>query len=198
MYDISRMAQREGLKISIVSNGYINPAPLRKLLTHINAVKVDLKAFNDEFYRKITSARLKPVLQTLKVLKEENKYFEIVNLVIPTLNDDMDEIKRMCDWICKELGENVPVHFSRFYPTYRLTNLPSTPVRTLERAIETAHRCGLQYVYIGNVPGHKHNSTYCPECDKRLIHRSHFSVFANNIEQAKCSKCGYDIHGIWS
>ncbi len=198
MYDISRMAQREGLKTSIVSNGYINPDPLRELLTYINAVKIDLKAFNDEFYRNIASARLKPVLQTLKVLKEENKYFEIVNLVVPTLNDDVDEIKRMCDWISTELGENVPVHFSRFYPTYRLANLSSTPVRALERAIETAHSSGLQYVYIGNVPGHKYNSTYCPACNKRLIHRSHFSVFSNNIEQAKCSGCGYEIHGIWS
>ncbi len=197
MYDISRMAQREGLKVSIVSNGYINPAPFRKLLTYLDAVKIDLKAFDDEFYRDVTSARLKPVLRTLKVLKEENIFFEIVNLVVPTLNDDPDEVKRMCDWIVHELGEHVPVHFSRFVPTYRLANLSSTPVRTLERAVDIAHNSGLQYVYIGNVPGHKYNSTYCPGCDKRLIHRSHFSVLSNHIAQAKCNHCGYEIHGIW-
>ena len=197
MYDISRRAQSEGLKVSIVSNGYINPDPLRKLLPYIDAVKIDLKSFNDDFYRDVASARLQPVLQTLKVLKEENKFFEIVNLVVPTLNDDAGEIKSMCEWIVNELGKEVPVHFSRFVPTYKLAGLPSTPVSTLEKAVETAHNAGLQYVYIGNVPGHKYNSTYCPECDTLLINRTHFTVLSNSIEQARCNRCGYEIHGIW-
>ncbi len=197
MYDISRIAHRKGLKVSIVSNGYINPAPLRQLLHHVDAVKIDLKAFRDAFYRDVASARLEPVLSTLQVLKEENVFFEIVNLVVPGLNDDANEIKQMCDWICKELGDHVPVHFSRFFPSYRLTNIHSTSVRTLERAVKTAQRSGLRYVYIGNVPGHKNNSTYCPGCAKRLVHRSHFSVLGNNIAQSTCNRCGYAVHGIW-
>lgn len=197
IYDISRIAQKEGLKVSIVSNGYINPEPMRKLLTYLDAVKIDLKAFSEHFYRDVSSARLEPVLQTLKVLKEEKMFFEIVNLVVPTLNDDADEIKRMCKWISTELGANVPVHFSRFVPTYKLSNLSSTPVRTLERAVGIAHDAGLKYVYIGNVPGHKYNSTYCPKCEKRLIHRTHFSVLSNNIDDGRCNSCSYEIYGIW-
>ncbi len=197
MVDISRLAQAGGLKVSIVSNGYIQAEPLRELLAYVDAVKIDLKAFNDAFYQDIASARLEPVLQTLRLLRQENKHLEIVNLLIPTLNDDMDEVKKMCDWICHELGEEIPLHFSRFFPSYRLTHLPSTPVRTLEKAAETAQKAGLQYVYIGNVPGHASNSTYCPECSKRLVHRTHLQVLDNHITAAKCSGCGHDIHGIW-
>ncbi len=197
MHDISRLASKKGLKVSIVSNGYINPQPLRKLLAFLDAVKIDLKAFGENFYKEVSYARLDPVLQTLKVLKKEKAFFEIVNLVVPTLNDDPGDIKNMCVWIKKNLGENIPLHFSRFSPTYKLSNLPSTPVRTLETAINIAHESGLKYVYIGNVPGHKHNSTYCPRCEKRLIHRVHFSVLSNNLENGRCNSCGYQIHGIW-
>ncbi len=197
MYDISRLARKNGLKVSIVSNGYINPQPLRKLLANLNAVKIDLKAFSDSFYRDVSSARLEPVMKTLKILKEENKFFEIVNLVVPTLNDNPGEIRKMCLWIKKTLGENVPVHFSRFVPTYKLSNLPSTPLRTMETAINIAHESGLKYVYIGNVPGHKNNSTYCPQCGQKLIYRVHFSVLSNKVENGLCNSCGYQIHGIW-
>ena len=197
MYDISRLASSKGLKVHIVSNGYINPRPLRKLLAWLDAVKIDLKAFSEEFYREISAARLKPVMQTLKILKEEGMFFEIVNLVVPTLNDDPHDIRKMCVWIRDNLGDEVPLHFSRFVPTYKLTNLPATPVRTLEAAVRIAHGSGLKYVYIGNVPGHKYNSTYCPQCENRLIHRTHFSVLGNNLEQGTCKFCGYRIHGIW-
>lgn len=197
MLDISRMAQEGGLKVSIVSNGYIQEEPMRKLLAHVDAVKIDLKAFNDSFYRDIASASLEPVLQTLKVIGQEKKHLEIVNLLIPTLNDDMDEIKQMCDWICHELGEHIPLHFSRFFPSYRLTHLPATPVRTLGKAAETAQKAGLQYVYIGNVPGHAANSTYCPACSKKLVHRTHLQVLDNRITGGQCSGCKQPIHGIW-
>ena len=197
MHDISILARQSGLKVSIVSNGYMNPRPLRTLLACLDGVKIDLKAFSEDFYREVSSARLQPVMQTLKVLKEERAFFEIVNLVIPTLNDNPDEIRKMCVWIRENLGEEVPLHFSRFYPTYKLTNLPSTPVRTLEAAVGIACGAGLKYVYIGNVPGHKHNSTFCPHCGERLIHRTHFSVLGNNVENGKCKFCGYGIDGIW-
>lgn len=197
MYDISRLARNRGLKVGIVSNGYINPQPLRALLAYLDAVKIDLKAFSEDFYGEVSSARLQPVLQTLQVLKEEKAYFEIVNLVVPTLNDDPGDIEKMCIWIRDNLGEDVPLHFSRFHPSYKLTNLPATPVRTLEAAIRIAYDSGLKYVYLGNVPGHKYNSTYCPQCKNQLINRTHFSVLSNNVEKGCCKFCGHKIPGIW-
>jgi len=197
IYEISKLAKKNGLKTSIVSNGFINPEPLRKLLPYLDAVKIDLKAFTEKFYREICAAELEPVLKTLKVLKEEGAFFEIVNLIIPTLNDSSEEIRKMCEWLKENLGEDVPLHFSRFTPAYRLTHLPATPIETLEEAVKIAKSIGLKYVYIGNVPGHKHNSTFCPGCKERLIHRVHFSVLSNNIENGKCKFCGYNILGIW-
>lgn len=197
IYDTSKLAKEEGIKTSIVSNGYINPEPLRKLHSVLSAVKIDLKGFTEKFYREVCAAELEPVLKTLKVLKEEGAFFEIVNLVIPTLNDNAEEIKKMCEWIRNDLGNDVPIHFTRFTPSYRLTNLPSTPVKTLEMAVSTAHDVGLKYVYIGNVPGHKYNSTFCPKCEERLIHRIHFAVLSNSIGDGKCRSCQEKIPGIW-
>lgn len=197
IYEISRLAKKTGIKTSIVSNGFINPAPLKKLLPYLTAVKIDLKAFTEKFYFEISSGELNPVLDTLKLLKEEGAFFEIVNLVIPTLNDSPNEIKKMCKWIKDNLGDDVPLHFSRFHPAYKMTHLPRTPVKTLEMAHKTANEAGLKYVYIGNVPGHKYNSTFCPGCSKRLIHRIQFSILSNNIIDGKCKFCGYEIKGIW-
>jgi len=198
MYDIATLAQKNGIKTSIVSNGFISPEPLRRLVRVLDAVKIDLKAFTETFYSQIASGQLTPVLRTLQVLKEEGVYFEIVNLVIPTLNDNPAEILAMSRWIKKNLGAEVPIHFSRFHPAFRLTRLPATPVETLENAIRIAQSVGLKYVYIGNVPGHKHNSTFCPSCDGRIIHRVHFNVIENNIENGSCGFCGYRIPGVWS
>jgi len=197
VYDISRLAKEKGLMTSIVSNGFINPEPLRQLLPYLDAVKIDLKAFSEKFYRKVTGGELEAVLNTLKLLKEENAHFEIVNLIIPTLNDSPEEIAEMCAWIKENLGDDVPLHFSRFSPTYKLTTLPPTPVRTLEDAIKIADDAGLKYVYIGNVPGHKRNSTNCPRCGKTLISRRGFSVTSNNLKDGKCKFCGLSIPGIW-
>ncbi len=197
MFDISSLARASGLQTSMVSNGFINPGPLRSLLACIDAVKIDLKAFTEDFYREITSARLQPVLQTLEVLKQEQAHFEIVNLVVPAHNDDPDNIRKMCTWIKDRLGADVPLHFSRFFPTYQMANLTATPVKTLEMATEIAHAVGLEFVYIGNVPGHRHNSTFCPQCGERLIYRSHFSVREYRIDADRCRSCGYRIPGIW-
>lgn len=198
IYDISRLARKEGIHTSIISNGYINPGPLRKLLTVLDAVKIDLKAFNKDFYINITGTDgLETVKNTLKILKEEGTYFEIVNLIIPELNDSMTEIRTMCEWISKHLGNDIPIHFSRFSPSHKLSNVPLTPVQTLEKAAFIAEKAGLKYVYIGNVPGHRYNSTFCPDCEKKLIHRVHFSVLENNIENGKCPFCNHGITGIW-
>ena len=197
MYDIAKLAKENGLMTSIVSNGFINPQPLRQLIEVLDAVKIDLKGFSEEFYEEVCFGRLEPVLNTLRTLREEGMWVEIVNLVVPPLNDDPNEIEKMCQWIKENLGDEVPLHFLRFFPDYKLTHLPSTPVKTLERAIEIAQKVGLKYVYIGNVPGHQHNSTFCPECGKRLIHRVHFALLGNNMEDGKCKFCGQEIPGIW-
>ncbi len=197
MYSIAKKAQEKGLLTLFHTNGGISPEPLRKLLKHMDGVVVDLKGFTEEFYREILSAELEPVLETLKIIREEGVHLEIVNLIIPTLNDDPDKIKEMCIWIRDNLGKDVPLHFTRFSPAYRLTHLPFTPNRTLEMAVKIAHEVGLKYVYIGNVPGHKYNSTFCPNCKKRLIHRIHFTVLSNNIEEGKCRFCKYEIPGVW-
>lgn len=197
VYDVAVLAKEKGLNILWHSNASIGPEPLRELLKYTDAVTVDLKGFSEKVYRQTYSAELAPVLQALKIIKEEGIWLEIVNLIIPTINDDPNEIRKMCEWIKENLGEEVPVHFSRFVPAYKLTHLPHTPVKTLEMAREIAREVGLHYATIGNVPGHKYNSTFCPKCDKRLIHRLHFQVLRNNIKDGECKFCGHKIPGIW-
>lgn len=197
MYDVAKLAKARGLRILWHSNGTLNPESLRELLKYSDAVTIDLKGFTDEFYRKASSAQLQPVLRTLKIIKEEGVWLEIVNLVIPTLNDDPQDIRKMCEWIKENLGPDVPLHFSRFYPSYRLTDLPLTPVSTLENAYSIAQEVGLHYASIGNVPGHKYNSTFCPNCKKLLIKRIHFAVLSNDIKEGNCKYCGHKIPGIW-
>lgn len=197
MYDTAKIAKQKGLKTSMVSAGYINPEPLKELLHVLDAVKVDLKAFNEDFYNEITLGSLEPVLKTIKIIKESGKHLEIVNLVIPTLNDKPREIEKMCEWIKKEIGTDVPLHFTRFQPAYKFMHLPPTPVATLEKAYEIAKKVGLKYVYIGNVPGHQYNNTYCPKCEKLLIKRVHFQVIENNVKTGKCPFCKTKIKGYW-
>ena len=197
MYESSKLAQRNNIKTAMVSNGFINPEPLKKLLPYMTAVKIDLKSFSEEFYEKICGGHLKDVLNTLKVLKNQKKHFEIVVLLIPTLNDSTVELTRMCKWIHNNLGDDVPLHFIRFMPSYKLTNIPMTPVSTLEKARKIAKTFGINYVYIGNVPGHKYNSTFCPNCGKMLIHRKGFSILEFHIKDGKCEYCGTPIPGIW-
>lgn len=196
LYDVARLAKEKGVRILWHSNGSINAEPLRELLKYSDAVTIDLKGFSKRAYEN-SSAELEPVLRTLKIIKEEGIWLEIVNLVIPTINDSSDEIRQMCEWIKENLGEDIPLHFSRFSPAYRLTHLPPTPIDTLEKAYKVAKEVGLEYVTIGNVPGHKYNSTFCPKCEKRLIHRIHFTVLSNNIKEGGCNFCGYKIPGIW-
>jgi pyruvate formate lyase activating enzyme len=124
-------------------------------------------------------------------------HLEVVNLVIPTINDKTQQIKKMCEWIKENLGEDTPLHFTRFFPAYRLTHLPPTPIWTLERCHRIAKEVGLLYVYIGNVPGHKYNSTHCPKCGILLVKRVHFSVLENRIKESRCPECGLKIPGLF-
>ena len=208
MLEVARIAQEKGLHTAFHSNGAMNPEPLMEILNYKDAVTIDLKSFTNEFYQYVTeqavsgpfkpsSPAIESVLRNLKAIKEEGVWLEIVNLVIPTLNDDPDTIQEMCIWIRENLGDDVPLHFLRFMPACKLTKLPPTPVETLEEAREIAMGVGLKYIYIGNVPGHEANSLFCPQCEQPLIVRYHFSVLLNNLEDGKCKFCGYEIPGIW-
>jgi len=197
MYDIAELAQAHGMKTTLVTNGFIHPEPLRALLQHMDAVRVDLKAFTEEFYREISGASLAPVLATLKIIQEEGVWLEIINLIIPTLNDCPEEIRAMCEWILENLGADVPLHLNRFHPAFKMTHLPPTPVETLEMAHRIAREVGINFVTIGNLPGHRYDSTFCPACEARLIHRVGISVLANYIEEGRCRFCGEEIPGVW-
>ena len=196
--DAARSANRAGIKPTVVSNGFIKPEPLREVLPLLSAVKVDLKAFTDDFYQQQVRGRLQPVLDTLRLIREAGVWLEIVVLLVPTLNDGAAEIKRLSSWVRTNLGSDVPVHFTRFHPTYRLTDLPPTPVATLERAWRIGREAGLDYVYLGNVPGHPGENTVCPGCGEIVIRRVGFQVVKNSLADGACADCGREIPGVWS
>lgn len=197
MYDVSVLAKRRGILSIYHSNGYINPQALDDLCQYLGAACIDLKGFTEDYYQEVTEGKLEPVLRTIKTLRKKGIHMELVNLVVPTKNDDMHLVRQMCLWIKREIGPDVPVHFSRFYPMYKLRNLFPTPVETLEKARKVAISVGLEYVYIGNVPGHEGESTYCPYCKKIVIARRGYSILANNLAKGRCKFCGKDIPGIW-
>jgi len=197
MYDTAVIARKKGVKNIYHSNGYLNPEPLKEICKYLDGANVDLKGFTQKFYGELCGATLKPVLNTLETLKEEGVHVEITNLIVPPYNDGMEKIKEMCLWIRDNLGKEVPLHFSRFHPLYKLKNLSPTPVKTLEKAREVALKVGLEYVYIGNVPGHPGESTYCPQDGKLLIHRKGYQILENNVVGGKCKFCGQPIPGVW-
>lgn len=197
MFDIARKGRESGLNTIFHTNGGMQAEPLKALLKHMRGVTVDVKGFTADYYKDVSFAEMKPVLDTLKIIKEEGKWLEIVNLVIPALNDDMKNIREMCIWIKKNLGEDVPLHFIRFFPSYKMNNLPPTPIKTLENARDAATKEGMKFVYVGNVPGHTHNSTFCPACKKKIISRVHFSVIDLDVKGGKCKHCGCPIPGLW-
>jgi len=201
-YDCCVRAREAGLRNVLVTAGFINQKPLRELLPHVDGANVDLKAFNDEFYKENCGGNLKPVLATLETMAEMGTWLEITNLVIPTLNDDMREIGKMCRWIEKRLGGHVPIHFSRFHPRYKLTNLPPTPARTLEQAREVALDAGLRFVYVGNLRSRKGENTYCPnpdcpEPDEPLIERVGYRILNQRLAHGRCPECATRIEGVW-
>ncbi|HID10071.1 MAG TPA: AmmeMemoRadiSam system radical SAM enzyme [Candidatus Latescibacteria bacterium] len=197
MFDIAKLAKKRGLRTLFHTNGSLNPKPLFALLEVMDAVTIDLKGFTNEFYRRVCSSELEPVLRALENIRKTDTHLEIVNLVVPTKNDEMEDIRRMCRWIKENLGREVPLHFIRFFPAYKLQRLPPTPVEKLEKAAQVADDEGLHYVYIGNVPGHERNSTFCPKCGKKIIERVHFYVIALDIKNGRCRFCGHVIPGIW-
>lgn len=196
MLDIAKLAKSKGLKTVVVSSGYIEEEPLKELLKYIDAYKVDLKAFNEKFYRKFTGGRLASVLETLKTIKQSGVWLEIVNLIVPGENDSDDELRAMAHWIHSNLGDSVPLHFSRFFPQYKLKNLPPTPPETLIRARKIAMDEGLKYVYTGNIAYPEGEATYCPESKEKAIVRQGYFVIANHLKNGACPD-GEQIPGVW-
>ena len=197
MLAIGKLAKPKPLLKVMHSNGFVNPEPLKDLCEVLDAACIDLKGFTEDYYQNITEGRLEPVLNTLKYLKSRNIHTEIVNLMVTGKNDNMKQVRSMCRWIYLELGPEVPIHFSRFYPRYKLKSVPPTPISTLENARKVAMEEGLMYVYIGNVPDHPGGHTYCPECKKMLIQRIGYQVAVLALKEGKCRYCGTPIAGIW-
>ncbi len=198
VYDSAELARKQGIGSVIISNGFIQEKPLRELCTQLTGVKIDLKAFTEKFYSEQCAGKLAPVLKTLEVLKDTGIWFELVILIVPTLNDSPDEIKEMSRWVVRRLGPDVPMHFTRFHPIYRLTNLPQTPISTLDRCRQIALDAGVHYVYAGNVPMHEGENTYCHNCQTELIRRVGFRIASNKINDGKCPQCDTAIPGVWS
>lgn len=196
MLETAKLAHQQGIRNIMHSDGYINEEPLRQLAKYLDAANIDLKGFTEDYYAKLSEATLEPVLRSLKILKEEGVWIEITNLVLPGYNDDSGIIRKMCLWIKENLGADTPLHFSRFQPMYKLAALNPTPVETLEKARQIAMDVGLKYVYIGNVPGHPAEDTYCPGSSEIAIKRAGYIVVENNLVDGKC-KSGEEIKGVW-
>ena len=197
MFDTARLAREEGMKNVLISNGYMNQSPLFDLSKYIDAANINLKSFEDPVYLRLNGGRLKPVLDTLKTLHREGVWFEMTTLVVPTYVDKPDMIKRMCGWILSELGPDYPLHLLRFFPRYKLTRLPATPVLMLEELRRIATSEGIHYVYIGNVPGHKGNYTSCHNCHKVIIERKGYFIAQYNLKDGRCRFCNTRIPGRW-
>jgi len=198
MYDIAKLAKEKGLKPVVVSNGYINPEPLKELLPYLSAIKIDLKAFDEKTYMDLNRGQLQPVLDSIKTVKESGVWLEIVNLVVPGYTDKPEEVKKMCQWIKENVGPDVPVHLSRFWPNYQLTNLPSTPEETLIKVRQICIEQGLNYVYTGNIDNQEGNATYCPDNGKVLIQRDGYVVGKNSIDKnGQSEKCPSQTPGVW-
>ncbi|HJO92278.1 MAG TPA: AmmeMemoRadiSam system radical SAM enzyme [Victivallales bacterium] len=195
--DSSIEVRKKNKRNVLVTAGYFNPKPLKELCKYTDAANVDLKAFSNEFYQNVCSATLKPVLNSLVIMRNAEIHIEVTNLLLPTLNDSDKDITNLCRWVKENLGKEIPLHFSRFSPQYRMRNLPPTSVSTLRKAKEIAESLGMQYVYIGNVAGRNFENTFCPKCKSLLVERIGYIVKKNIIKDGKCPFCGTIIYGIW-
>ncbi|MFH1707197.1 MAG: AmmeMemoRadiSam system radical SAM enzyme [Planctomycetota bacterium] len=198
MIDTARLARAAGIRNVWVTAGYINPEPLKELCKVIDAANVDLKGFSEEFYAKYCTARLAPVLETLKTVKAAGVWLEITNLIVPGGNDDMAMIQSMCEWIVQNLGPDVPLHFSRFHGAYKMASAAPTPEATLTQAADIAKKAGIRFVYVGNLPtSGQWDNTVCPACGKVVIERQGFYIKANHVRDGKCEFCGETLNGVW-
>jgi len=196
-FDSSVIASKKGIKNVIKSNGAINKEPMKKLSNYLDGANIDLKFIEDKIHYDITKGDLKEVLDNLVLLKKQGVWLEITNLIIPTLNDKDIQIKKLVRWIKGNLGKNVPLHFSRFYPYYKLKKLTMTPKNVLVRAREIALKEGLNFVYVGNLPNNPGENTFCPKCGKIVIKRRGYLILETNIVNGKCKFCKTPLPGVW-
>jgi len=195
--DCARLAREAGIKNILVTAGYINRGPLSELAEYIDAANVDLKSMSDTFYRNVCGGTLQPVLDTIRYLKTSGTWVEITNLIVPTLNDEDSEIDTLSSWVLDNTGEDTPLHFSRFFPMYRLTDLAPTPIETLREARVRALDAGLKHVYVGNAVTPDGMITSCPDCGSILISRSGYMITENNIANGNCVNCQTPVAGVW-
>jgi pyruvate formate lyase activating enzyme len=187
-YDSAKLAKRAGLYTVYVTNGYISEVALTELAPFLDAANVDVKSFSDSFYKHVSGARLQPVLETCERMLEKQIHIELTYLIIPGYNDNAEEIKKFADWLVS-LNASIPVHFSRFYPMHRMLDVPPTSLETLENAHDIAKEAGVEYVYLGNIPGHRYKHTLCPACGEILIERTGYQV-RKRISKPECPACG--------
>ncbi len=191
----SEKAKSSGLKVAVATSAYINKRALQEASSNVDAFSVTLKGFSEGFYQKVCDGEIGPVLKAMETIKKEGKWLEVVNLIVPTLNDDPEEIRGMAEWIKKNLGDDTPLHFERFYPAYRMKELPETQITSLENARRIAMDVGLKYVYVTNIPGHPGGDTYCPWCGRAVINRNGFDVVKTNLKSNSCNSCGKEVEG---
>ena len=196
-YDTAKIARGKGLKNIFITNGFMTRECIEMISPYLDAANIDLKSFKDSIYLKLNAGKLEPILRTLKILNEEGVWLEITNLIVPGWTDDFDMIREMCDWLYENGFADNPLHFSRFQPLYKLTQLPPTPLSSLTKARKIALDAGIKYVYIGNVPGTEAENTFCPNCHKTLIKRRGYMVLSNHIKNGKCGYCNEPIAGVW-
>jgi pyruvate formate lyase activating enzyme len=194
--DVAKACRARGVKTVAVTAGYITEEARGEFFAHMDAANVDLKAFSEEFYHKVTYAHLDPILETLRYLRHETEvWFEVTTLLIPGHNDSVEEIDRQCDWFARTLGPEVPLHFTAFHPDFKMTDVPHTPGATLRRAREQARAHGLAHVYTGNVHDAEGQSTYCAGCGGLLIERDWYRLGKYRIRESACIDCGAPIAG---
>jgi len=196
--DVSKLAREENIRSVMVTAGYVDKNARKEIFKHIDAANVDLKAFSEMFYHKLTLSHLNDVLDTLVWLKNETGvWFEITTLLIPGENDSEEEIKKMCDWILKNLGDSVPLHFTAFHPSFRMNSIPATPASTLKESRNIALDAGIKYCYTGNITDVRGQTTFCPSCKREVIVRDWHSVKNNKLLENKCSFCNTEISGVF-
>jgi pyruvate formate lyase activating enzyme len=196
--DTAKRAHAEGLRNVFVTNGYMTREALEAIGPALDAANVDLKAFSRSYYKDLCGAKLEPVQETLRNMASMGVFVEVTTLIVPGLNDAPDELNALALFLVNDLGPDTPWHISRFHPTYRLTDRPPTPVKTLRAAREIGLRAGLRHVYTGNVPGDTGENTFCPACGAALIERWGFQVVALRVKDGRCAECGAEIAGVWS
>ena len=196
-YDAAKLAEEANIRNVLVTAGYINEGPWKKLLQYVDAANIDLKGISDDFYVQVCSGTLKPVQNALILAKASGTLVEVTNLIIPTLNDKPEQIRQLTRWVKANLGGETPLHFSRFFPRYKMRHLPPTSLKTLDMAREIAMEEGLNYVYIGNISSKEGQNTYCPGCKNLLVERSGYTILQNRLREGHCPDCGTEIYGVW-